>query len=264
MARARNIKPGLFKNEVLGVADPFLTLLFESLWCLADREGRLEDRPLRIKAETFPYREGLDVDALLNELQTMGFIQRYSVKGQLLIAIVNFKKHQTPHNTEKPSELPAPLTEGLSLDNAEVTEAKRSDSLNTDSFNPPTESLNTGKRREEFSPEFETAWQAYPERPGMSKKDAYKAWNARLKDGSTAADMMDGVMRYAAYVKATDTQPQYVKQPTTFFGPGEHYKANWKPPPKSRGSPTKEEKGQALLDRIKGNRNADPDIIDIN
>jgi len=30
-------------------------LLYPGLWMLADREGRLEDRPLRIKAEILPY-----------------------------------------------------------------------------------------------------------------------------------------------------------------------------------------------------------------
>lgn len=106
MARARNIKPSLFKNELLGVADPLLTILFTSLWCLADKEGRLEDRPLRIKAETFPYREGLDVNGYLTELQTLGFIHRYSVKGVRLIQVTNFRKHQAPHHTEKESEYP--------------------------------------------------------------------------------------------------------------------------------------------------------------
>ena len=106
MARARNIKPALFKNELLGVADPLLTLLFQSLWTLADKEGRLEDRPLRIKAETFPYRDSIDVNGYLTELQRLGFIVRYSVDGLALILVVNFKKHQTPHNTEKPSVLP--------------------------------------------------------------------------------------------------------------------------------------------------------------
>ena len=90
MARARNIKPALFKNEVLGVADPMLTLLFEGLWLLADREGRLEDRPLRIKGELFPYREGLDMDALLNWLASNGFIVRYQVDGKRYIEIDNF------------------------------------------------------------------------------------------------------------------------------------------------------------------------------
>lgn len=112
MARARNIKPALFKNELLGVADPLLTLLFQSLWTLADREGRIEDRPLRIKAETFPYRENLDVNGYLTELQRLGFIHRYLAGEHSVIQIVNFAKHQTPHNTEKPSTLPS-LEQGI-------------------------------------------------------------------------------------------------------------------------------------------------------
>lgn len=108
MARARNIKPGLFKNEVLGVADPIYTLLFEGLWVLADREGRLEDRPLRIKAEIFPYREGLDIPSMLSWLERAGFIRRYLANGLGLIQIVQFAKHQSPHKNEVPSEHPAP------------------------------------------------------------------------------------------------------------------------------------------------------------
>lgn len=108
MARARNIKPGLFKNEILGVADPLYTILFEGLWMLADREGRLEDRPLRIKAEVFPYRDGLDASAMLDWLQASGFILRYSVEGRAYILILEFKKHQNPHKNEEPSKIPGP------------------------------------------------------------------------------------------------------------------------------------------------------------
>lgn len=108
MARARNIKPGLFKNEVLGVADPLYTLLFEGLWLLADREGRLEDRPLRIKGELFPYRDGLDMTAMLGWLEAAGFILRYQAGGAELIQIRQFTKHQSPHKNEAPSELPSP------------------------------------------------------------------------------------------------------------------------------------------------------------
>lgn len=147
MARARNIKPAIFKNELLGVADPFITLLFESLWCLADREGRLEDRPLRIKAETFPYRENMDINGYLTELARMGFIVRYVVDGAPLIQIVNFKKHQTPHKTEKDSVLPAwngesvdtcgfaETTVKYTLNTDKITEALPPDLLIPDSFN---------------------------------------------------------------------------------------------------------------------------------
>lgn len=106
MSRARNIKPGIFKNEILGVADPLLTLLFQSLWCLADRDGVLEDRPLRIRAETFPYREIRDMDGMLSELARFGFIVRYKVGAAAYIQVMNFAKHQNPHKNEKPSGLP--------------------------------------------------------------------------------------------------------------------------------------------------------------
>lgn len=118
--RARNIKPGLFKNEVLGAADPLLTILFEGLWCLADREGRLEDRPLRIKAEVFPYRDSLDIHRCLTDLERMSFIQRYEaelpgeqVHKVKVIQVINFLKHQSPHHTEKKSTLPAPVSSPL-------------------------------------------------------------------------------------------------------------------------------------------------------
>lgn len=50
MAGARNIKPGFFTNDVLAACDQLARLLFAGLWTVADRAGRLEDRPKRIKA----------------------------------------------------------------------------------------------------------------------------------------------------------------------------------------------------------------------
>jgi len=145
MARARNIKPNFFKNELLGVADPMLNLLFISLWTLADKSGRLEDRPLRIKAETFPYRENIDVNGYLTELQRLEFICRYEVGGVGYIQVLNFEKHQAPHKTEKESVIPSmekssiktvscDLTVKQPLNNVEITEALPPDSLITDSL----------------------------------------------------------------------------------------------------------------------------------
>ena len=81
-------------------------LLFAGLWTLADREGRLEDRPKRIKAELFPY-ETVDCDALLNELNGRGFIVRYMAGGSF-IQVVSFPKHQSPHMREPASSIPPP------------------------------------------------------------------------------------------------------------------------------------------------------------
>ena len=111
--RSRNIKPGLFKNEILGTCDPLLTIIFIGLWCAADKKGRIEDRPLRLKAEILPYRENIDFNGYLTELSRLGFIQRYVVDGIACIQVVKFEKHQNPHHTEKESVLPCKIDESL-------------------------------------------------------------------------------------------------------------------------------------------------------
>ncbi|MCP6282365.1 helix-turn-helix domain-containing protein [Klebsiella pneumoniae] len=83
-----------------------------------------------------------------------------------------------------------------------------------------------------YSPEFETAWQAYPKRAGgNSKAAAFKAWNARLNDGVKPEVMLAGVKRYAAYARATGSAgTQYVKQAASFFGPDRHFEESWQAP----------------------------------
>ena len=176
MARARNIKPSVFTNELLGTLPPEVTLLFMGLWCLADKDGILEDRPLRIKAEIFPYRDNLDVNGYLTVMEKNGFIQRYSVEGKNYIFVIQFAKHQSPHHTEKAKGYPkppelrmvvtSPLTYGESL------VPSRSDSLIPDSLIPDSKPLSKEKPLDDF----ETFWKAYPKR--QAKKDAIDAWNS--------------------------------------------------------------------------------------
>ena len=97
MARARNIKPGFFDNEILGELPALTRLLFIGLWCLADREGRLQDRPKRIKKELLGYDDVTadDVDTMLQQLNDNGFIQRYEIAGEQYIQVTNFLKEST-------------------------------------------------------------------------------------------------------------------------------------------------------------------------
>lgn len=107
MGRIRYIKPGFFTNEELASLPPLVRLLFAGLWTIADKSGRLEDRPKRIKAELFAY-DDLDVDAALHLLHERDFITRYRVKGDDYIAVNKFGFHQHPHPKEKESTLPKP------------------------------------------------------------------------------------------------------------------------------------------------------------
>lgn len=105
MARARNIKPGFFRNADLAELPIEARLLFVGLWTIADREGRMEDRPKQIKMELFP-ADNLDCDVLLDQLAEIGVIERYSCGGKRYLHVVNFCKHQNPHKDEKASTIP--------------------------------------------------------------------------------------------------------------------------------------------------------------
>lgn len=123
MARIRTIKPDFFKNEELAEMPAMNRLLFIGLWTQADREGRLLDRPKRLKAEIFPY-DNYDVDKGLNQLFEAGLIIRYKTNVNIsdrvlvpeqpetelaIIQIINFLKHQKIDKAnEKESELPEP------------------------------------------------------------------------------------------------------------------------------------------------------------
>ncbi|HED2410181.1 TPA: hypothetical protein R4Y39_000454 [Raoultella planticola] len=80
-----------------------------------------------------------------------------------------------------------------------------------------------------YPAEFEQVWAIYPRRAGgNSKSDAFKAWHARIRDGTSAEEMFSGVERYAAFVTAEGSlNTQYVKQAKTFFGPGMHFSEPW-------------------------------------
>jgi hypothetical protein len=116
--RARNLKPGFFKNEQLAELPPLTRILFQGLWCLADRRGRLEDRPKRIKAEVLPY-DDWDVDRALDDLARAGFIVRYEIDGTRYIQVVNFERHQSPHVREPESTIPPPPDTGAAADTPE-------------------------------------------------------------------------------------------------------------------------------------------------
>lgn len=239
MARARNIKPSFFKNELLGEADPLLGLLFISLWTLADKSGRLEDRPLRIKAETFPYREGIDINGYLTQLLSLGFIDRYkavcSGKEISIIEIVNFTKHQTPHSTEKTSELPQkPIPEPITLINESdavnghinvlIPDSSNTDLLNPDSptlipdvDSPPEKSGSTQKSETETELQIacRQTWTNY----SIAYFEKYKTNPVRnAKVNSQVKDFVNRI----GYEESPQVAAWFISHPDNFYAKGGH------------------------------------------
>jgi len=189
MARTRLIKPALFENEVLGQMDGDTVLLFTGLWCIADRDGRIEDRPLRIKAQLFPYRE-MDVAGKLALLADSGFIQRYEVDGVKCIQVNNWQKHQRPHVKENPSDLPPPnrgstnpaLPRECNAQPRLLQERPSPLTLNPSPLTlPPSprvveEEVKVGR---DWAAEFNAFWAEYPESRKKNRYRVESAWSAQ-------------------------------------------------------------------------------------
>jgi uncharacterized protein Veg len=78
-----------------------------------------------------------------------------------------------------------------------------------------------GKDINTYPSEFEIFWSLYPRTKYMSKRDAYKKWNARIEEGYTPEIIIEGVKGYA--VAMSGKEERFIKQPETFLGPGLHF-----------------------------------------
>lgn len=107
MARQRTLHPDFFTDERVVAVSAFARLMFQGLWCLADREGRLEDKPLQLKMRLFP-ADAVDGAVLVAELVGVGLVVRYEVEGRSYLSIPNFGKRQHVHPKEVPTKLPPP------------------------------------------------------------------------------------------------------------------------------------------------------------
>lgn len=250
--RARNLKPAIFSNEFLAVSDPLYTIIFEGLWCIADREGLLEDRPAKIHMKINPGRAFEGTERSLVWLEENGFIRRYSIGQARYIQVIKFLEHQNPHQKEAPSKIPKPGASPVRaqedpdastscstceqvMDDASarlIPSSLTPDSglLTPDSTNPVHASVVSRDADQEWFLNFKLA---YPNRAGdQNWSGAVRASNARIKEGHTPQQMLDGGRRYAAYCDATgSTDTQYVKTAAVFLGPAKHFMSAWDIPP---------------------------------
>lgn len=231
MARARNIKPGFYKNEDLAECSIWARFIFPGLWMLADREGRLEDRPKRIKNELLGF-DCQEVEPLLVELEEHGFLERYQNSDGRFIQISKFKAHQSPHYSEKSSVIKPNYSEKSSVIKNEgiqdepentpgVTNSLRGgrnplnpDSLNPDSLNPelfPSSPVGEG----DLFPQF---WEIYPRKVG--KDAAVKAFAKRKPDKQLLDCMVKAIFAQGLSEKCKRGDGQFVPHPATWLNEG--------------------------------------------
>lgn len=101
MARKRMIDPDFWLDEELAELNPYTRLLYIGLWGICDdNHATLPFKPRWIKAQIFPYNDGVDVDKYLEELIRAGKLRVFSENDDNFLWIKNFFKFQ---RVERPS-----------------------------------------------------------------------------------------------------------------------------------------------------------------
>lgn len=100
---------------------------------------------------------------------------------------------------------------------------------NTDTDTNTAKKKMGGKPPPSEPDEFHDLRKIYPKRSGDHRwRDALQACNARIREGHTWDEILDGARRYAAWCKATDKIGlETVKQAATFVGPNKPFLEPW-------------------------------------
>ncbi|MDD4913383.1 MAG: hypothetical protein PHP57_13910 [Sideroxydans sp.] len=107
MARIRTIKPEFFTSADIVTMTPLSRLFYASLWCEADRDGRLKWDVRTLKIRYFP-ADNCDINAMAEELINAGLVMLYEVNGKQYAVIPSFLSHQAINNREAESVIPPP------------------------------------------------------------------------------------------------------------------------------------------------------------
>jgi hypothetical protein len=105
--RRREISPGFWKDERIWKLSHEAKLLYLGMTQVADREGRLLDKPFEIGVEVWPWAPA-EAGKLIEEMVAVGLVARYRVGETACLAYPSaaWKRHQRPHPKEQPSRIP--------------------------------------------------------------------------------------------------------------------------------------------------------------
>ncbi len=194
MARIRTIKPEFFTDSKVLRLTPLARLFYVSLWCEADKQGRLKWDPETLKYRYLPADKAKPED-LGQELVNGGLIRLYEVDGQIHADIPGFIRHQVINNRESESSLPpftndARLTRESGVPDAACGKEGRKGREGKEGISAPKVANEPQK--------FLELVEAYPKRDGTNPKPpALRAWKKHIAAGVDPDEMIAGAKAYA-------------------------------------------------------------------
>lgn len=166
-----------------------------------------------------------NVRTALKKFEKYGFLAIETASAGSLITIENwedFQSESTEVAIEQENERQA---SGKGLANDGQADGKQVASDWQTDGKPPANGRQLLKKEKKdkkdknniYTPEFEALWMEYPRK--VDKGAAYKFYQARLKEGYTADELLKAAKGYADYCRKEKTEEKFIKHGSTFFGP---------------------------------------------
>ncbi|MBQ2055910.1 MAG: hypothetical protein II489_06405 [Bacteroidaceae bacterium] len=133
------------------------------------------------------------------------------------------KSFENEHQIEQLTDRQCRLITIVSWNEYQVSEQRPEQRVNNDRttseqrVNTKEESNKYKKENKNntYVQEFERLWALYPKKQG--KKKACENYIKARKSGATSEEVEKGIIAYAEYIKATNTEDRYIKHGSTFF-----------------------------------------------
>lgn len=202
MSRIRSLHPEICESESLAKVSAGAERTLVRLWTHCDDEGRCKGNPTLLRSRLYPMHEKVTAEMVakdLKELATNELIVLYGVDDVEYLAVPTkaWRKWQKPQHPQK-SKLPAPP-------NLPVLTASEEADIHRE----------TGVGVNAFEADFAICWEQYPRK--VDRTPAFRAYQARRREGVSAEDLLAATRNYAAKRKGKDQE--FTKHGKTFFGP---------------------------------------------
>jgi hypothetical protein len=255
MARIRSIKPEMADDAKLASVSREARYTFVLLISKADDDGLVSGAHRQLLGLLYPHDDDVTVPMVLGwleELVSIGAVLwRATRDGVPVVELANWAKHQRIDNKGRNTlrgmlqELSSPNLAESRGDSPNLAESRglegdRDREVEVGGGEGGGEGKGTQKKTHSRAAraaerakttlgDFADAWAMYPRRAGAnSRRDAERAWLARVKAGSPTTAMLAGLRRYRAFCEhEQQTGTRYVMQASRFFGPDRPFDEAW-------------------------------------
>lgn len=199
-----------------------MIVIWIKLLCFA---GKQNNRGVFVMNDSIPYtdemlaiifrREAAAVKRALAIFEEYGMITR----ADGIVAIPKWGKHQSLDQLESKREYMREYMAGYRQKQKQImsnADGKVNSKVNGKvNVNPLDKDKEREKNKNIYSSHFEEFWDVYPRK--SEKGNAYRAYQARLKDGFTEAELLKAAEGYAEKCKKDGREQKYIKLGATFL-----------------------------------------------